>query len=96
MSGLVARVDCVVCGDIAGRCRVAGCYAYELLLTHTKSTYRLITILAVYENGPGLSQDNPLCLPFYFTLFSVRFSEVLDSCTVQRHQMVDGSASEAL
>jgi len=33
---------------------------------------------------------------FYFTLFSVHFSEVLDSCTVQRHQMVDGSASEAL
>ena len=33
---------------------------------------------------------------FHFTLFSVRFSEVLDSCTVQRHQLVDGSASEAL
>src|SRR6266850_5762518 len=33
---------------------------------------------------------------FYFTLFSDRFSEVLDSCTVQRYQMVDGSTSEAL
>ena len=33
--------------------------------SHTyKSTYRLITILAVYENGLGLSQDNPLCLLF--------------------------------
>src|SRR6266850_5414734 len=29
-----------------------------------KSTYRLITTLAVYENGLGLSQDNPLCLLF--------------------------------
>src|SRR6267142_871682 len=43
------------------------CYAYGLLLTRTKSTYRLITILAVYENGPGSSQDNPM-FTFYFTL----------------------------
>ena len=61
-----------------------------------KSTYRLITVLGVYENGPGLSRDNHLCLLFIFTLFSVRLSEVLDSCTVQRHQMIDKSASEAL
>src|SRR6267142_2245099 len=40
------------------------CYAYRLLLTYTKSTYRLITILAVYKNGLGLSWDNPLCLLF--------------------------------
>jgi len=40
------------------------CYTYGLLLTHTKSTYRLIMILAVYENGLGLSRDNPLCLLF--------------------------------
>jgi len=72
------------------------CYAYGLLLTCTKSTYRLITILAVYENGLGLPWDNPLCLLFIFTLFSVRFSEVLDSCTVQRYQMVGGSTSEVL
>src|SRR6266850_3856902 len=72
------------------------CYAYGLLLTRMKSTYRLITIRTVYENGPGLSRDNPLCLPFCFTLFSDRFSEVPDSCTIQRYQMVDGSASEAL
>src|SRR6266850_1190433 len=72
------------------------CYTYGLLLTRTRSAYRLITILAVYENSPGLSRDNPLCLPFYFTSFSDCFSEVLDSCTVQRYQMIDGSASEAL
>src|SRR6267142_2187480 len=48
------------------------------------------------RNGPGLSRDNPLCLLFKFTLFSDRFSEVPDSCTVLRYQMVDGSASEAL
>ena len=63
---------------------------------HARNTYGLIMILAVYENGPGLSRDNPLCLLFHFTLFSVRFSEVLDSCTVQMHQTVDRSASEAL
>ena len=56
----------------------------------------LITILAVYKNGPGLSRDNPSCLLFILPCSSVRFSEVLDSCTVQRHQVVDGSASEAL
>src|SRR6266850_2908298 len=50
------------------------CYAYGLLLTCTKSTYRLITILAVYENGPGLSWDNPLCLLFILpcSLFASR------------------------
>jgi len=32
---------------------------------------------------------------FHFTLFSERFSEVLDPCTVQKHQMVDGSTSES-
>src|SRR6266850_3345102 len=40
------------------------CYTYRLLLTCTRSTYRLITILTVYENGLGLSWDNPLCLLF--------------------------------
>src|SRR6267142_942391 len=48
------------------------------------------------RHGPGLSRDNPLCLPFYFTLFSDCFSEVLDSCTVQEISVADGSASEAL
>src|SRR6267142_4293189 len=56
----------------------------------------LIMILAEYENGPGLSQDNPSCLLFILPCSSVHFSEVLDSCTVQRHQVVNGSASEAL
>jgi len=49
---------------LQSHCCVVMCYAYGLLLTRTKSTYRLITILAVYKNGPGLSQDNPLCLLF--------------------------------
>jgi len=48
------------------------------------------------RNGPGLSRDKHLCLLFIFTLFSDRFSEVPDSCTVQRYQTVDGSASKAL
>ena len=37
---------------------VGHCYAYGLLLTHTKSTYGLITILAVYETArayPGIT-----------------------------------------
>src|SRR6267142_436991 len=44
------------------------------------------------QNGPGLSRDNPLCLPFIFG--SVR--KVPDSCTVQENSVADGSASEAL
>src|SRR6266850_1184483 len=43
---------------------VVSCYAYGLLLTHMKGTYRLITILAVYKTGLGLSWDNLLCLLF--------------------------------
>ena len=72
------------------------CYAYGLLLTHTRSTYRLITILTVYETARAYPGITPYVYPFLFYLILCSFhrGSRLMHCT--KYEMVDGSASEAL
>src|SRR6267142_3379018 len=72
------------------------CYAYGLLLTHTRSTYRLITILTVCETARAYPGITPYVYPFLFYLILCSFhrGSRLMHCT--KYEMVDGSASEAL
>jgi len=58
------------------------CYAYGLLLMRTKSTYRLITILAVYETAwayPGITPY--VYFSIYFILCSLFRGSRLMYCT---------------
>ena len=49
--------------------RLVLCYAYRLLLTRTRSTYRLITILSVYE----MARAYPGITPYVYFLFYLVF-----------------------
>ena len=71
-------------------CLRTASHAYKEYL---QTDYDTGSVQKMAQAYPGIT---PYVYFLFFTLFSVRFSEVLDSCTVQRHQMVDGSTSKVL